>query len=186
MTVFNSLAGNILVTQPKTHSNLFSKAVILVVQHGVNGAWGVTVNREASSLDIRAVMAAAGIEYNNPAKVYVGGPVEPTRVHVVHSLDWSSPSTLPITPELGITGDMSVLAAISQGEGPALYRIGIGLAAWSAGQLEGEMSGQHPWTVDHQWLTAPATSEVCLIGTGEEQWQLAINHCVNQKISTLF
>lgn len=186
MTAFNSLTGNILVTQPKTNSNHFSKSVILVAQHGVNGAWGVTVNKEANALDIRAVMAAAGIEFNSNQRVYVGGPVEPTRVHVVHSMDWFSSSTLQITPELGITGDVSVLAAISQGEGPALWRVGIGLAAWSAGQLEGEMSGMHPWTQDHQWLMAPANPEICLVGTGEEQWQRAISHCVNQKIATLF
>lgn len=186
MTVFNSLAGQILVSQPKNTSPHFSKSVILVTQHGVNGAWGVVVNRESNTLDIQAVMKAAGIEYSGNSKVYIGGPVEPTRVHVVHSMDWSSASTLQITPELGITGDLSVLAAICHNEGPTLWRAGIGLSAWSAGQLDGEQSGIAPWTAEHKWLTAPATVDICLSGTGEEQWQRAISHCVNNKIADLF
>jgi putative transcriptional regulator len=186
MTSFNSLMGNVLVSQPKNNSPHFSKAVILLAQHGVNGAWGVVVNKEANAVTMKTVMQAAGIEYNGFSNVYVGGPVEPARVHVVHTMDWSSPSTLQITPDLGITGDISILAAIAGNDGPAIWRPGIGLAAWSAGQLDGEMSGISPWTPDHRWLTAPASIDVCLSGTGEEQWQRAISHCVNQKISSLF
>lgn len=186
MTGFNSLAGQVLVSQPKNISPHFSKSIVLVVQHGVNGAWGVVVNKESNTLDMSTVMNAGGIEYKGIQKAYLGGPVEPARVHVVHTMDWFSSSTLQITPELGITGDMTILAAIAANEGPQLWRAGVGLAAWSAGQLEGEQSGISPWTPDHRWLTAPATPDICLSGSGEEQWQRAISHCVNQKIADLF
>lgn len=186
MTGFNSLAGQVLVSQPKSMSPHFAKSIVLIVQHGVNGAWGVVVNKEANTLDINKIMGAAGIEYPGNQKAYMGGPVEPARVHVVHSMDWFSSSTLRITQDLGITGDVSILAAIAANEGPQLWRAGVGLAAWSAGQLEGEQSGVAPWTPDHRWLTAPATPEICLTGSGEEQWQRAISHCVNQKIADLF
>jgi len=186
MTGFNSLAGNILVSQPKNTNPHFAKGVILLAQHGVNGAWGVMLNKEANTLDVKVIMQSAGIDYKGNAHVYIGGPVEPTRVQIVHTLDWSSPGTLQIGPNLGITGEFSVLAAISNNEGPNLWRAGVGLAAWSAGQLDGEMSGIAPWTADHRWLIAPATPEICLSGSGEEQWQRAISHCVNQKISELF
>jgi putative transcriptional regulator len=140
----------------------------------------------AKTLNMQNIMAAAGIEYTGDDPIYVGGPVEPTRVHIVHSLDWSSASTLKITDDIGITGDVSVLAAIAMNQGPQLYRAGIGLAVWSAGQLEGEQSGEAPWTPNHQWLVTDASIELCLTGGGEEQWQRAINQCVNQKISELF
>ena len=180
------LTGKILVAPPRHNEGHFSKTVVLVAQHGINGAWGVIMNRPAKTVNMQAIMNAAGIEYHGNETVYVGGPVEPTRVHVVHTLDWTSSSTLKITEDLGITGDISVLAAISQGQGPQLYRAGIGLAVWSAGQLDGEMSGIEPWTPQHQWLTTDANIELCLTGSGEEQWQRSINECVNQKISQLF
>jgi putative transcriptional regulator len=186
MSTSEFLTGQLLVSQPRSKEGHFSRTSVLIAQHSLSGAWGVVVNRVAKTLTMQAIMAAAGIEYYGNEPIYVGGPVEPTRVHVIHSLDWSSNSTLQITEDLGITGDISVLAAISAGQGPQLYRAGIGLAVWSAGQLEGEQSGLDPWTTNHQWLTTSASIELCLTGAGEEQWQRAINQCVNQKISQLF
>ena len=194
MTINKSLAGHILVSQPKSTNSHFQKSVILVAQHGPAGAWGVIVNKEASRLDLRSVMSAAGIDYPEhlmriPGKngpVCLGGPVEPSRVHVVHTLDWFSSGTIRITDEIGITGEMSILTAIANDEGPEIWRVGVGLAAWSAGQLDGEMSGVSPWTPDHQWLTCPATVELVLSGNGDEQWQRAIDSCVNTKISEFF
>lgn len=180
------LTGKLIVAPPRNQDGHFSRTSVLIAQHGLSGAWGVIVNRPAKTLSMQAIMAAAGIEYGGNETVYIGGPVEPTRVHVVHTLDWTSSSTLRITDEIGITGDISILAAISQGEGPKLYRAGIGLSVWSAGQLDGEMSGLEPWTPNHQWLQTSASIELCLTGSGDEQWQRAINHCVNQKISELF
>lgn len=186
MSTTEFLTGKLLVAQPRHQDGHFAKTAVLVAQHSMSGAWGVVVNRAAKTVNMQAIMHAAGIEYDGNEVIYVGGPVEPTRVHVIHSLDWSSHSTLRITDTIGITGDVSVLAAISAGQGPELYRAGVGLAVWSAGQLEGEQSGIEPWTEKHQWLTTDATIELCLTGAGEEQWQRAINECVNQRIATLF
>ena len=186
MSASEFLTGKLLVSQPRNREGHFAHTSVLIGQHSPSGAWGVVVNRLAKTLDMQNIMAVAGIEYQGNEPIYVGGPVEPTRVHIIHSLDWSSAGTLKITDDIGITGDVSILAAISLNQGPQLYRTGIGLAVWSAGQLEGEQSGEAPWTPSHQWLVTDATIELCLTGGGEEQWQRAINQCVNQKISQLF
>lgn len=182
-TFFN---GQLLIAQPKNSDNNFAKSVVLVAQHNDAGAWGVIVNRLAKRITMKNIMEAAGIEYTSDDMAYIGGPVEPTRVQVVHTLDWSSANTLKITDEVGITGDISVLAAISQGQGPKHYRAGVGLAVWSAGQLDGEQSGKSPWTPEHRWLTTPATADLIFNNIGEEQWQSAIDATVRHRISTLF
>jgi putative transcriptional regulator len=194
MSTFKSLAGQLLIAQPRNIQGHFQKSAIILAQHGPGGAWGVVVNKEAPNVSIKNVMSAAGIDYPDrlmliPGKngpIYMGGPVEQTRVHVVHTMDWFASSTIQITDRLGITGEMSVLAAISQEEGPELYRIGVGLAAWSAGQLDGEQSGILPWTQDHQWLTTKATEDLVLTGSGDEQWQRCIEACVSNKVAELF
>jgi putative transcriptional regulator len=186
MDEIENLTGKILIAQPKNQDRHFGKSVIMIAQHSRSGAWGVIVNHPAKTVTMRNIMDAAGVEYGGNELVYVGGPVEPTRVHVIHTLDWASSSTLKINDDLGITGDLSVLAAISQGQGPELYRAGVGLAVWSAGQLDGEMSGLEPWRPENRWLVTNATPELCLTGGGEEQWQRSINQCVNNRISDLF
>lgn len=186
MSVNEFLTGQLLIAQPANQDGHFAKTVVLVAQHSITGAWGVIVNKPSKTVSMPNIMSAAGIDYAGNEMVYTGGPVEPIRVHVVHSMDWFSSGTLKITENIGITGDLSILSAITAGEGPKFYRAGVGLAVWSAGQLEGEQSGLDPWTPNHRWLTTPATIELCLTGSGEEQWQRAIDTCVNQKISSLF
>lgn len=180
------LNGQLLISQPNSKDKYFSKSVILVAQHSTSGAWGVVLNRQAKTVTLSGLMNAVGMNYSPQTPVYVGGPVEPTRVHVVHSLDWASPSTLEINNEIGITGDMSVFAAICANTGPKNFRVGFGLSAWTAGQLEGEQSGAFPWNKEHQWLTVPATLDLCLSGTAEQQWIEAITASIEYRVSNIF
>lgn len=186
MDEIENLTSKLILAQPTSNDLHFTKSVVLVVQHNRTGAWGVVVNRPAKTVTMQAVMTAAGVDYDGNEPIYVGGPVEPTRVHVIHSLDWFSLSTLKITEDIGITGDMSVLAAIAQGQGPELYRAGVGLAVWTGGQLDGEMKGESPWRHENRWLSTDATVDLCLAGTGEEQWQRGIDQCISQRINQLF
>jgi putative transcriptional regulator len=186
MTKIENLTGKIIIAQPAFYSGHFSKSIVLIAQHGEGGSWGVVLNRLARTVTMKEVMKAAGVEYHRDEAIYIGGPVEPTRIHVVHSLDWSSSGTMCINDEIGITGDLSILAAISAGEGPDYYRAGIGLAVWSAGQLDGEMKGQSPWKPEQRWLTTDATVNLCFNELGEEQWHNAIGHCIEERVSDLF
>ena len=181
-----NLAGKLLIAQPAIRTGHFTKSIILIAQHSKMGAWGVVVNKLARTISMKTIMETVGIEYHRDEAIYIGGPVEPNRVHVVHSLDWQSSGTMCVTDDIGITGDISVLAAISAGDGPEYYRAGIGLAVWSAGQIDGEMSGVAPWKPSHRWLTIDATVPLCLNNLGDEQWNNAIGHCIQQRVSELF
>lgn len=187
MTYSKNLSGQLLISQPKNQDSFFSKSVVLIAQHNHTGAWGVVVNKLSKTVKIHNIMSAVGIEnYHGNDLVYSGGPVETARVQIVHTLDWQSPTTMEVTKDIGITGDVSILAAISLGKGPKLFRPGVGLSIWRPGQLEGEQSGLEPWTERHRWLTTPATIDLCFDRSGPEQWQLALDHCVNQSIAELF
>lgn len=183
MQTFNSLAGNIIVAQPKSEDNFFSKSVILVCKHGAQGAWGLMCNKHTAHLTLDQVMDSVGIDSNKKDKVYVGGPVDNSRVHLLHTLDWESGSTIKITSDIGITSDISVLAAIAHGHGPALFRACIGMSGWGPGQLEGEMRGQHPWKPEQRWLDAPATIEAIFNLHNDDQWQRCIEIVAKNKVS---
>lgn len=181
-----NLTGHILAMPPKGSDSSFQKSVVLVVQHREEGAWGVVVNKINPRITLDAVMRSAGIDYRHTQPVFTGGPVETQRIHVVHSLDWRSQSTISITPEIGITGDVSVLAAISIGEGPQFYRTCLGVSGWGPKQLDGEYKGLPPWTTRCSWIDAPATLESIFNGTGDEQWEQSIGIIASSKIKTWF
>jgi putative transcriptional regulator len=183
MTGTSNLAGSILVSQPKCEDPYFSKSVIIIGKHGPQGAWGLMTNKITNSITLDQVMKSVGIMSNKQDKVYIGGPVDTNRVHILHSIDWMASSTIQISPEIGITSDISVLAAISQDQGPALYRACIGMSGWGPGQLDGELRGEHPWKTSNRWLDAPATIESVFHLHDDEQWQQCIDIVAKNKIS---
>jgi putative transcriptional regulator len=182
-----NLTGHILCSQPKCIDSFFSNSVIVIAKHTNEGSWGLMVNKPHDHITVSDVMSSSGIKYphdTNP--IYKGGPVEPHRVHVIHTLDWKSANTIAVTPDMGITGDISVLAAIAGGQGPELYRIVAGFCAWGAHQLDGEYKGLPPWKLEHRWLDAPANIESVFNQNGEDQWRKSIDIVANSVISTWF
>jgi putative transcriptional regulator len=174
MSQNKNLAGRILVSQPKSDDPYFSKSVILVAKHGSRGSWGLMINKATPNLTLGTIMQAVGIDSNKSDRVYVGGPVDTHRVCVVHSMDWQSYNTIQIAPDLGITNELQVLAAISQNEGPALFRTCIGSCGWGPGQLDGELQGKFPWKSHNAWLDAPADIESVFSLSEDDQWQKGI------------
>jgi putative transcriptional regulator len=190
MSEMENYQGQLLVAQPKCVTNFFARSTILIVRHTDQGAWGVITNRVFNKMEsgLEVVMNQTGIDYvsehNEP--LYVGGPVETNRIHVVHSMDWSSASTIMITSDLGVTSDVSVLAAIAGGQGPEHFRVAVGMCGWGPGQLEGEMVGMPPWLPEHRWLHAPATLANVFDFDESFQWQNAIQEAAKETTKAWF
>ena len=178
-----SLAGHILVSQPKSEDNYFAKSIIFLAKHSSNGSWGLVVNKPTPTLSIGTIMESVGIMSKKQDKVYVGGPVDTNRVFIIHTMDWSSSNTIRVTPDIGITNEMAVLAAISKDQGPALFRTCVGTCGWAPGQLDGEIKGDPPWKPTNRWLHAPATIESVFNLSDDEQWQRGIEIVAHNAVS---
>jgi len=97
------------------------------------------------------------------------------KIHVVHSLDWMGPSTVELAPGIGITNDVSVLAAISQGEGPEHFRACAGYWLWENGVLDQMLDPRdHNCLEPYRWEVTPATSRNVFLVDPEDQWDQAI------------
>lgn len=182
-------SGKLLIAQPRCVSNFFTETVTLLVSHAVHGSWGLIVNKkfDGEAMTLNDLLDSVGIERqkNFPDPLYIGGPVERSKVAVLHTSEWVSHSTQSITDQISMTNDLSILAAISRDEGPERYRIICGLSAWGSGQLEGEMQGQAPWTPQHIWLTAPASAEI-FDSEGRELWNRSLQTAVNLEVKEWF
>jgi len=181
-----NLTGHILASQPKGPDSLFTRGIIVVAKHNDEGAWGLMVNKPTTRISLSQVMASTGIAYSGQESIYVGGPVDTHRVHVIHSLDWQSAGTVPVTSEIGITSEMSVMLAIAGGEGPNLFRTCLGVTGWAAGQLDGEYKGLPPWKPEQRWLDAPATIDAVFNLNNDEQWEKCIDIVASSKVSAWF
>src|SRR3954470_14766577 len=74
MVVMSGLTGRLLVASPRLADANFRRSVVLVLDHGDDGALGVVVNRPLE-VDVSAVLPAWQPSAPMPALLFRGGPV---------------------------------------------------------------------------------------------------------------
>lgn len=165
-----SLQGQFLVSAKRLHDPHFLKTVVLMVEHGSDGAMGLVINRPSSV----TVAHALSQHFNLPETddlVYVGGPVEPAALFVLHNAPDLDDSETPVIPNLyvGSSADVfeSVVRAAAAGDPDIKFRIFSGCAGWGPEQLEGEISRG-------DWYQIRATSDLILHDDPYQVWDLAM------------
>lgn len=159
MTEPQYLTGRLLLAMPGMFDPNFDHAVIAMCVHDANGALGVGIGHERSGITFHDVLQELGIDPSRSPDclVHHGGPVEPGRGFVLHSLDWAGEETLAVNGDFALSASSEVLRSITEGRGPAQWLLALGYAGWGAGQLDNEM--QH-----HGWHAAASTPKI-LFGT---------------------
>jgi putative AlgH/UPF0301 family transcriptional regulator len=188
MKTGKNLVGQLLVAIPNTYHTDYHRSLILVTSHWDAGSSMVIINRPSQNqVPVTAVLENAGIQCSEwKGLAYYGGPMEQNRVQIVHTLDWAVANTRQITDEIGITNETSILAAIAANEGPRAWRCVVGQRILGPGELEGEMSGEHPWSDGHRWLTVPAEVNTVFGGSGDQQWLNGIELAGRKEIASWF
>ncbi len=165
-----SLAGKLLVAKPDMSDPRFAEAVILMVRHSSDGAFGLVINKPILDVGFAEIAAGFGITdiaTSGTARAHFGGPVEPSLGFVVHSSDYSSAGTITVTETIAVSGDARALRDILGGDGPERFVFVLGYTGWSAGQLESEIARD-------DWEIAPADREVVLDANYGTKWQRAL------------
>lgn len=163
------LKGKLLIAMPGLGDPRFEHSVVLVCDHGADGAMGLVINKPLADLrsgDLLDQLDIDGADSNE--RIYFGGPVETGRGFVLHSTDYQSRlQTLDISSSFALTATIDVLEDIAQGTGPADAIIALGYSGWGPGQLEDEMA-------QNAWLTADAEAALVFAAPDSEKWSRAL------------
>lgn len=179
--------GYLLAAHPKRLDAFMRRSVVLILDHDKSGAIGLQINKPfTNDVTFQTVMENVNMSIVTDQPLYNGGSESVNRIHVIHSLDWYSPTTSKITDKIGVSNDLSVLAAISQNEGPEYYRVCAGFTRWLPGHLEGEILGENPWTINHTWSYAPADHNNLFGSDDIEQWHGVIAQSSRLQVSNWF
>ena len=119
----------------------------------MSGAAGVIINKRCQQPTFNHVCHEGGIKRNPNVllPVYYGGPILNNVVGVLHSTEYRLASTNVISASnIGFTLDSKILEDIAQGGGPLNRIVTLGMANWSASQLEQEL--EHPHNPAMSWL----------------------------------
>jgi len=181
--------GFLLAAHPKRVDPYLRRGVMLILDHDSSGAIGLQINKPYGhdvSLDTVMQNLNLPLTSGQDQPLYNGGTEMTNRIHVVHTLDWYSPSTVKLTDQIGVSNDVSVLAAIANGEGPEYIRVIAGYTKWLPGHLNGEILGEDPWTINHTWTFVPANIDI-LFGLDDiDQWHKIIAESGRIQVSSWF
>jgi len=142
----NSLKGRLLLATPALFDPNFRRTVVLVGEHGEEGAMGLVLNRPADVTVGEAVPALAVVT-GEEARVHVGGPVQPEAVLVLAEFEDPGAAASIVVGDVGFAsseGDLELMAGATR-----RARVFAGYSGWGPGQLEAELE-------EESWLVEPA------------------------------
>jgi putative transcriptional regulator len=156
----DDLTGRLLVASPQLGDPNFDRSVVLLLDHGPDGALGVVLNRP-TGLPVDEILDAWRTEAlaTPPGVVFRGGPVSPDAVIGLArtEADDADGSLWRLVLDGVGTVDLAV-APDDQPVAVAGVRMFAGYAGWSPDQLEEELR-EGAWIVVDALLTDVFTSE---------------------------
>ena len=155
-----SLRGHLLVAGSGLDDPNFRRTVVLIGEHGDDGAMGVVLNRVSAVTVEDAVPPIAALTAPGDL-VYLGGPVQPQAVVVLADfVDPAQAETLVVESVGFLPSEVVDVAGI--GELRAI-RVFAGYAGWAPGQLEGELE-------EGSWVVLPAMPADVFTTAPERLW----------------
>jgi putative transcriptional regulator len=170
------LDGQFLIAMPGMFDANFARTVIFICAHSGDGAMGFVLNRPQQltfpdvllHLDILDEDEAIRLpQMTRDFQIQAGGPVETGRGFVLHSDDYLSDSSIPVSDDICLTATLDIVRAISRGEGPVRATMMLGYAGWGPGQLEAEIT-------QNGWLTCPARDELIFDKALDDKYDRAL------------
>ncbi len=172
------LRGNLLVSSPRLGDPNFDRTVVLVLDHGDEGALGVVINRPTHAVVSDILEAWMDLAARTPpANVFSGGPVSLNAVIGLARASPAAPTDTPASldslepggpqawrPVLGTVGTVDL--SVGPGHQPLDLdgiRLFAGYAGWAAGQLETEMEAG-------AWFVVDATPDDVFTGDPDGLW----------------
>ncbi len=130
----------------------FRNAIVLLCQHGSEGAYGLVLNRPAH-MPLREIFEHPPEGEAGVRRVYIGGPVQPTELQILQLGVAVADDAMEIAPGVHMGGKWDTLDQILAPD-PEDLRLFLGYAGWGKGQLEDEVEGGawEVWPTDLQRL----------------------------------
>ena len=159
------LSGQFLLAMPGMGDPRFEKAVIAMCVHDEEGALGIGLGRIIPRITFHDLLKQLDIEPGvaPDVPIHLGGPVEPQRGFIIHSLDWGGEGSVQVSNRWVLTATLDILRAIAEGRGPTRWLAALGYAGWGAGQLEQEMCG-------NGWFVTPANEDLLYGEDVDSRW----------------
>lgn len=158
--------GMLLVASERIQDLRFRRSVILLVRHDAEGTAGVILNRptEYTVGNLLPPSRLSGIE---EAPVYYGGPLQARTLLTLVATKEELQNSDQIGGELQLVDLQQLVGLRRKGQTPP-FRVILGYAGWTAGQLAGELGRG-------DWFVLPGNDELLTLPP-EDLWRTLSKH----------
>jgi putative transcriptional regulator len=163
--------GQLLVATPEMKDPRFAEAVIYMVKHDVDGAFGLVINRPMAKGPFEDLLKGFGAEIGGAqgeVLIHYGGPVRMQEGFVLHSDDIMIESSMKVVNGIAMTAGVKMIEALAQGKGPRQSLVMLGYAGWAPGQLEMELKGG-------SWFVIPGDKSLVFGKDADKKWRAAMD-----------
>jgi putative transcriptional regulator len=163
-----TLAPTLLLSMPQLTDPNFARSVILLCDHGPEGAFGLVVNRQSDVTAAEAVHIDPPVEAPNNMPLFIGGPVEPDRGWILTAYSPLDVAARDVGAGLFLSASPVLLRRALEAR-PQLRRTHVlaGCAGWGPGQLDAELE-------ESAWLVAPVELDLIFEIPSAVSWDMAI------------
>lgn len=162
--------GSLLVSEPMMEEAFFSRSVVMILDvDSGRGHLGLVMNKP-TRLTLNNLLPGWTKGSNVP--VYCGGPVDPQRLFMLHSLGEIFNDSSEVIPGIYVGGKIEDIFNYIEcgGQIEGKLRFFLGYSGWSKDQLEQEKEN-HSWAIDLH-------PDVSLLfdGDGNSYWRREVKH----------
>lgn len=167
-----NLAPGLLLAMPQMADPNFSRAVILMIEHGEHGSFGLVLN-QPSQIKANELLESLEMNWHGEASavVWAGGPVSPSTGWVLHEpVRAATPNTggtIEITSTISLSTSPDRLRVIAN-RPPRNVRLLLGYSGWGPGQLAAEMARG-------SWLHTAPDPKLVFETSPEHMWNAAMH-----------
>ena len=163
----NSLAPRLLLSMPQLNDPNFKQTVVLLCEHGVEGAFGLVLNRQTDTPASSVVRLTPPVEVDNGLQLWIGGPVEPERGWILMGDQGADAEAVRVCDGLYLSTSADLLRQLLVNRPQGRTRLLTGYAGWGAGQLDAELSAS-------AWLIADVQLDLIFETQATQMWETAI------------
>lgn len=162
-----SLAPSLLMSMPQLKDQNFNRSVILLCEHGGEGAFGLVLNQLTETPASQVVRLTPPLAADSGLELWIGGPVEPERGWILMGAEPREVESVCVCEGLYLSTSPNLLRRLLKQPPPSRTRLLAGYAGWGAGQLDAELSAS-------AWLTTQVDLDIIFNTPVADMWERAI------------
>ncbi|MDA1094156.1 MAG: YqgE/AlgH family protein [Acidobacteria bacterium] len=162
-----SLAPTLLLSMPQLADPNFRQTVVLLCEHGADGAFGLVLNRQTDTPAASVVRLTPPVDTDNGLRLWIGGPVEPERGWILMGQAPDEAESVEVCDGLYLSTSPDLLRRLLSDQPPRRTRLLAGYAGWGAGQLDEELASS-------SWLIADVELDLIFDTRSADMWEKAI------------